>query len=240
MAPIIIGRSPEYMGNGQQKQTISDKSVSRSHAHLTQIGPDKWKLRDIGSTFGTFVNGLPTVEAEVGSDDSIIMGNFETSVRKLLGLATNKPGSAQTPVSGTPQGQKAPVEYVSVRHLEAVYNEYQDALKRIQKEKQKSQLVRMLPTSLGIPVVIGVLGMFDISPVVKGVSMVGILGLGAILTLRMFPQFSQHVDEQFDLNQQFQIDYVCPKCKNFFGVTKPYKALINQGKCPYCKSEFRK
>lgn len=221
MSTIVIGRSPEYKGYGEQKQKISDNSVSRRHAQLTQISANKWTLRDVGSSFGTFVNGLPTVRATVGLDDTIIMGHFETSVRKLLGLESKK--VAPAPVPGP--GPKPAVEYISVRHLEGVYNEYQEALKRIQKEKQKSQLMRMIPTSLGIPLIIGVLGMFDISPVIKGVSMVGILGLGAVLTLRMFPQFSQHVDEQFELNQQFQIDYVCPKCKNFLVQPSPIRPL---------------
>lgn len=224
---IIIGRRPG--GDGQQKQEIATKSVSRRHARLTQLSPEKWRIEDIGSTYGTCVNGLPVVSAEVGLDTPILLADFPTSVRQLLGMPS-KPGSVSDPVSN---------EIISVGHLEAIYNDYQKALKHIQKQKMRSQLMRMVPTSLGIPLVIGVLGMIDIEPLYKGVTMFGLLGLSGMLTFRMFPQFSQHIDEQFELNQQFQIDYVCPKCKNFFGAAKPYRALINQGKCPHCKSVFK-
>lgn len=224
---IIIGRRPG--GDGQQKQEIPVKSVSRRHARLTQISPTRWRIEDIGSTYGTSVNGLPIVSTEVELDTPIMLADFSTSVRQLLGLGSK-------PVS--PASDSRP-EVISVQHLEAIYDDYQEALKHIQKQKARSQLMRMLPTSLGIPLVIGVLGMVNIEPVYKGVAMVGLLGLSGMLTFRMFPQFSQHVDEQFELNQQFQIDYVCPKCKNFFGAAKPYRALINQGKCPYCKSVFK-
>lgn len=229
---IIIGRRPG--GNGQQKQEITKQSVSRSHARLTQLSPTKWRIEDIGSTYGTCVNGLPIVSAEVEIDTPIMLADFATSVRELLGL-----GRPPVPVPDPDKDKDQKNNVVSVRHLEKVYYDYQEAQKRIQKQKSRSQLMRMLPTSLGIPCVIGILGMVDIEPIYKGMAMVGLLSLSGTLTFRMFPQFSQHIEEQFELNQQFQIDYVCPKCKNFFGAAKPYQALINQGKCPYCKSVFK-
>ena len=204
-------------------------SVSRTHARLTKLSETKWRIEDLGSTYGTCVNGLPIVSAEVEIDTPIMLADFPTSVRELLGAGPVPPKPNPNPNT----------DVISVRHLEAVYYDYQEAQKRIQKQKARSQLMRMLPTSLGIPFVIGILGMVNIEPMYKGVAMVGLLSLSGMLTFRMFPQFSQHIEEQFELNQQFQIDYVCPKCKSFFGAAKPYQALINQGKCLYCKSVFK-
>ena len=39
------------------------------------------------------------------------------------------------------------------------------------------------------------------------------------------------------LNQQFQLDYVCPSCGRFLGGQSP-QMLAQSGRCPYCKKQF--
>lgn len=42
-------------------------------------------------------------------------------------------------------------------------------------------------------------------------------------------------EKEFALNEEFQINYVCPKCKRFLGFL-PWKNLANQKRCVACKA----
>lgn len=233
MASIIIGRQ------GQQPLQITQSSVSRQHCRLTRVGDAEWEIEDLGSRYGTCVNGLPIVKSRVGLDTPIMLADFETSVRQLLNLPAAKVSSNPGSGSGSKQ---APAERISVAHLERIYDQYQEDMKALMKKRNRAQVMRMLPMQLGMPIVLGVTGIVlgndTEDNMIKGAVMVGIMALSGTLSLRMFSVMNNQTDEQFELNQQFQIDYVCPKCKNFFGAAKPYRALLNQGRCPHCKSEF--
>lgn len=243
MSTILVGRSPW----GAQKQKIENQSVSRRHLELTSLGHDTWKIRDVGSSFGTFVKGLPIVETEVELDDPIIMGDFQTTVRQLLGL--NQTAGEKSKIDDVkdikipPIKKQGTVEYVSVANLEKVYLNYQDALKRLAKQKAKANVMRMLPMQLVMPLALGLTGILlpdDTSGrLIKGAVMVGVMSMTVFMSQRLISVSTNQIDEQYELTQQFQTDYVCPKCKNFFGAAKPYKALLNQGQCPFCKSKFR-
>lgn len=230
MQSIIIGRTP----HGQQKQQINEKSVSRQHAKLTKLDNNKFEIEDIGSSYGTYVNGLPVVKTIVDLDTPIILADFSTSVRELLGLSAAK----EVQPAG---GKGKETESISVAHLQRVYEDYLEAVKNMAKKKSKAQVMRMMPMQLGMPLVLGACGFLPNDQkflILKGVLMVGIMALNGLLSFRMVGISTEQADEQYELNKQFQIKYVCPKCGSFFGQTKPYEALLNQGQCPYCKSKF--
>ena len=238
---ILIGRTP----HGQQPQEITRKSVSKRHAVLTQLGKDRWMLEDQGSSFGTFVNGLPVVSTEVGLDTPILLADFATTVRELLCMS---PAVAQPPKTANNNhnanpGNPPQTVTVSVKHLHYVYEQYNEGLKNLQKKKAKAQIMRMLPMQLLMPLTLGLSGILisndEMGSIIKGVIMVVIMGLTSLMSLRMFGVSNRHIDEQSELTKRFQIDFVCPHCKNFFGPQKPYEALLNQGKCQYCKAEFK-
>ena len=233
MSTILVGRSPV----GCQPLRIDNHSVSRRHCELTQIDSNHWRIRDVGSTYGTMVKGLPVVETIVEMDYPIVLGNFETTVRKLL--CKDLPAEK----SSLDIGEKPNLPYISILPLEKVYNDYQDALKALAIRKGRANIMRMLPLQLVMPLALGLTGILipdsQTGSIIKGIAMVTVMVLTVILSLRMLSVSSTQIDEQFELNRQFQIDYVCPSCKNFFGAAKPYRALVNQGQCPYCKSHFK-
>jgi pSer/pThr/pTyr-binding forkhead associated (FHA) protein len=67
---VTIGRSPDNM------IVIRDPSVSSHHAQLQLVG-ESYRLKDLGSTNGTRVNGLPTTETTLQFDDRIRFGGVE-------------------------------------------------------------------------------------------------------------------------------------------------------------------
>jgi hypothetical protein len=65
---VIVGRS-RWSGC-----VLTDPTVSRAHA-LVSYGDDRWSLRDLGSTNGTFVNGRRiTGETEIRPGDEVAFG----------------------------------------------------------------------------------------------------------------------------------------------------------------------
>lgn len=247
---IIIGRQ------GQQPTDIDDLSVSKRHLSATPMADGRWSIEDLGSTNGTYVNGLPVVTAVVDADTPLMLGSLQTTLRHLLNLASAlkvvpkpapvhaaEPAPISTPA---PSPTSAPAEptvaadgSVSIKHLEAVYEKYRHDTLTIARRRNHASVYRILPMAIGMPLVMGLVGMFTTDIAVKGVCMGGLMALGSALTLRMIPMGDRLAEEQFDINRRFQIDYSCPCCHNFMGAAKPYEVLVKQGQCPFCKAKFR-
>ena len=67
---ITIGRAPDNM------VVIADPSVSSHHAQL-QLAGETYRLKDLDSTNGTRVNGVPATETALRFDDRIRFGGVE-------------------------------------------------------------------------------------------------------------------------------------------------------------------
>lgn len=247
---IIIGRQ------GQQPTDIDDMSVSKRHLSATPMSDGRWSIEDLGSTNGTYVNGLPVVTAVVDADTPLMLGSLQTTLRHLLNLApapkvVPKPTPvhaaepapistpAPTPTSAPAEPTVAADGSVSIKHLEAVYEKYRHDTLAIARRRNHASVYRILPMAIGMPLVMGLVGMFTTDIAVKGVCMGGLMALGSALTLRMIPMGDRLAEEQFDINRRFQVDYSCPCCHNFMGAAKPYEVLVKQGQCPFCKVKFK-
>ncbi len=247
---IIIGRQ------GQQPTDIDDLSVSKRHLSATLMSDGRWSIEDLGSTNGTYVNGLPVVTAVVDADTPLMLGSLQTTLRHLLNLApapkvVPKPTPvhaaepapistpAPTPTSAPAEPTVAADGSVSIKHLEAVYEKYRHDTLAIARRRNHASVYRILPMAIGMPLVMGLVGMFTTDIAVKGVCMGGLMALGSALTLRMIPMGDRLAEEQFDINRRFQVDYSCPCCHNFMGAAKPYEVLVKQGQCPFCKVKFK-
>ena len=68
---VTIGRSPDNM------IVIEDPSVSSRHAQLERSG-ETYRLKDLESTNGTKVNGLPVTETMLRFDDRVRFGGVES------------------------------------------------------------------------------------------------------------------------------------------------------------------
>src|SRR5436305_13514594 len=67
---ITIGRGPD------NTIVINNPSVSARHAHL-QLAGETYRLKDLGSTSGTQVNGTPVTGTVLSFDDRIRFGATE-------------------------------------------------------------------------------------------------------------------------------------------------------------------
>lgn len=92
---ITIGRAPDNM------IVIEDPSVSSRHAQMERSG-ETYRLKDLGSTNSTRVNGLPVTETMLRFDDRIRFGGVESR------FESDKQGSQPLPELG--QIEAAPAE----------------------------------------------------------------------------------------------------------------------------------
>lgn len=212
---ITIGKAND------NEYVVNDPSVSRHHAQLTYEEEGHWILEDLGSTNGTFVNGIQIARKQVTSKDVIKLGDsYVFNLAEVL---------------------KANNDYSEeFAALKQVYDNYIQAKIKIQSSNQfKTRLLQSLPFAL--PGIIGVLIGFSGkgSPALFAISLfiticaptVGIYW-GAKQSAKI-PKLLQ------DLTNQFKIDYVCPKCGTFLGEI-PWESLRNRKHCPVssCKAKW--
>jgi hypothetical protein len=85
---------------------ISDPQVSRRHARIMRQG-DLVVIEDVGSTNGTFVNGMRLTGPHTLVDgDLISLGDAVTLTYRGAGVATTEPIAGRPPVSPAPPGYR--------------------------------------------------------------------------------------------------------------------------------------
>ena len=87
--PLIVGRAPTC------DLPVFDPTISRRHAELTSDG-GAVVVRDLGSSNGTFVNGVKTSNALLAVNDTVAFGKVSF---KLASYAAPTPSSAMAGVS---------------------------------------------------------------------------------------------------------------------------------------------
>ena len=87
--PLIVGRAPTC------DLPVFDPTISRRHAELTSDG-GAVVVRDLGSSNGTFVNGVKTTNALLAVSDTVAFGKVSF---KLASYAAPTPSSAMAGVS---------------------------------------------------------------------------------------------------------------------------------------------
>lgn len=237
---ILIGREPSNSRlqlsveiNGQYKSVFLgtpnsvSNSVSRcipsqdkSHCKLVIDSQSRIRIVNANPQNITFVNNV-LVESKIIDKNSLLMlgqDKYSVSVSDIL-----EPIDKIVNV----------VTEVSIKHLEKIYDEYHEAIRRINKKAKNMANARTLylPIS-GIATILSYACGGD-----KIVQFIG-LGLGVVLMsfFAILGFTDKSVEEKEKLAQQFQEDYVCPKCgihiNGAYNVIKKYK------NCPHCKVKW--
>lgn len=229
---IIIGR------NGQQPFIINDRTVSGKHIKLTTLPDGNVQVEDLGSSNGTFIDGIRILKKVVSRDSRIQLGTSFTF--KVSDVITDK---CKCPINIVPSNPPITEEFDSevlrkFEKLESVWQDYQEEKINLQKSNASKGFLRMMPMF-----VLGGLG-YVISCVpelaeYRAIATFAGLGVGAVITWISYKSATRLPEQMEKLNQQFQIDYVCPKCKQFLGFT-PFTGLKNKKQCPSCKTKWVK
>ena len=240
---IIVGR------RGEQSFPIMDKAVSGKHLKLTTMPDGNVQVEDLESTNGTFIDGIRIIKKTVSRDTVVQMGSSFTF--RISDVLPERPVTplVNNPVVGTrivsttpptPPTQPRPEFDGEIlrkfQNLESVWNKYQKEKVNLQKSNASKGFLRILPMF-----VLGGLGYLiscipELAQYRTAITLAG-LGIGIIITWISYKSATSLPEQMEKLNQQFQIDYVCPKCKQFLGFT-PFEGLKNRGQCSVCKSKW--
>lgn len=202
---------------------VSDTHVSRYHARLVREADGILHLEDLGSTNGTYVNGIQIVKKRVTPTDTVRLGDsYVMNLRDVLKY--NNDYSE---------------EFTA---LKKVYDNYIQAKVKIQSSNQfKTRLFQSLPFALPgiVGVIIGFLGKG--SPEWFALSLLITIcapTIGIYLGAKQSAKIPRQLQE---IANQFKIEYVCPKCGTFLGEI-PWESLRNKKQCPIstCKAKWVK
>ena len=239
---IIVGR------RGEQSFPIMDKAVSGKHIKLTTMPDGNVQVEDLGSTNGTFIDGVRIIKKVVSRNTVVQMGStFTFRINDVLPeVKTPSVNPLGNTISGetrivppTPSKPEYDEEIIrKFQYLESVWNKYQEEKINLQKNNASKGFLRMLPMF-----VLGGLGYLiscipELAQFRAAITLAG-LGIGIIITWISYKSATSLPEQMEKLNQQFQIDYVCPKCKQFLGFT-PFEGLKNRGQCSAYKSKWVK
>lgn len=223
---ILVGRS------GNQRLTITDKSVSREHCRLTSIGEGKYTLENLSAN-GTFVDEKNVIKTVVTPETQIRLGSrFCCLVKDLLPLNNPKDKPVHKDTSDMCD------KFVS---LEKVYESYIQEKIRIQQEASKANFMRTIPGMItgGVFAITMILGS---SPAVNFLRIITGIGAAVLIAYSASKAYKAQNDtpEKIEtLNRKFQTDYVCPVCGNFLGFL-PFELLKKRNQCSYCKKQWVK
>lgn len=194
-------------------------SVSRKHCHVLIDDEGKVEIEDVTENNFLFVNG----------QDCKKKGNLTISDKIELG-----PDRYLLELEGILKALSSQKEY-NISHLQAVYDAYQRERMDIQVGQGRLNALSMLPgilsmTSIGIAV-------FVENARIVMIVIAAVFAL--VFALIRYRNASKIPLRNKQLDDSFREHYVCPNpaCGRFLGVL-PYKELLKNKSCPYCKAKF--
>lgn len=218
---ILIGRQV-----GKEDFPVDEKyrSVSRMHAKIIRKH-DGIYLEDLDSAHGTFVNGSRVRVKKIGRSDTVLLGGadgYRLDVNEVL---------KKLPLSNEELSRK-------FMELKNVYAGYRAERSRLESGMQSTMIVRMAPTLLlGSFTTLGTVFFEDNRTIiVVGGAILTILAFG-IASMWATQRNKQLKDELHELDEKFELEYVCPNCGSMFR-GKSWETIRRSGKCPACKREF--
>lgn len=224
---IIIGRDQQT----RQLCVIKDGStklygqpgsvpmdVSRHHLSLQPTGTGKWLIKNLNERNVTFVNGIAIESKTVSEDDKIELGNS----RYLLSWAALS---------------EPKVETIDISPLKRVWDEYQQNEISIRNRQKVNGLLSSVP--LGFSMLGGIIA--GVAPEIRGIALV-LTGIAFVIFLfGLYKRSHDNSTIELKQNQEdFEIKWVCPKCKRPLTCFRSYTILSQSEACPYCKAKYKK
>ena len=149
---LTIGRTV----SGENTMRVSNNVVSGTHC---KIFLDKKSnimyIEDLGSTNGTYVNGVQVVRYALKVDDKILLGGdggYATTLREILKYVEEQKSATQKVESNNnPQKQKAQEEHIYAEEfaqLKGFYDKYHKETLEIKDKMGSLMMWRIIPTSV--------------------------------------------------------------------------------------------
>jgi len=246
------------LGNpGSVPNCVSRCKDGKCHFKLEISDTGVMRLVHVKEGNVTYVNGIDVQSKRVYEDSCVELGKdkYRIDLKQVVDAAGNLmrklagvppvPGPVQAPGPGyvkPPKPAPAPSPVFSIRHLEYVWQDYQDGLKALQKRQQKLNTMRSITPvfTIGGGLVATLCKTMDIgggeSDIIFFMT-VAMSVIGVVLMIYSIVAINKadFMGRREALTDKFQDNYVCPnpECHHFMG-NQPYKILKQNKKCPYC------
>jgi len=238
---ILVGKEPGngrlYVSvnvNGQHKvapigemQSVPN-SVSRckpgentAHCKITVGGNGEMTITNMKPQNMTYVNGTEVATKRIKAGCRIELGKdrYAMDLNAVIQAARKMVG----------------VEY-SIRHLEIVWNEYNDSMKKIKIRQKNLGLLSNIP--MGFSMFGGLVA--GVAPEIREIAIVFTCIALLIMLIGFYKRFTdKSIYELDELTEDFQRKYICPnpECHHFMG-NQSYNILRQNKSCPYCKCKL--
>lgn len=250
LVAIAGGKMAAIGEAGSVPGCVSRCKPSEGMAHAKIIIDDHGVmiLQNMKPQNASYVNGIEIASKRIALTDIVDLGkdHFRIPLSKVIEtakvLATPAVCTSESRVgiplgrASVPAGQaKQPVKQFNIKHLERVWRDNHDSIRKIREKQKKVNLIRSgcgLFTACAMPCI------FFLGPIGYVLTGVGVMGnLYSFIGLKN----DNTADQQERLTEEFQDRYVCPNpdCNKFLG-NMSYKLLKKQYSmhCPYCKCEY--
>lgn len=199
------------------------KSVSRKHCLVT-VGEDmSIFIEDVTSDNFMYINGIDCKEKNhIKFADTVELGpdRYRLDLESIVKAFSSK-------------------QEWHIGHLEEIFDEYQAEKTKMQVKQGKMNAASMLPGMISMVSMLLMIVWDSTTPrlILGTVAVVGMLFF-FIYRNRSATSNPQKIKQ---LEDDFREHYVCPNpfCGHFLGTT-PYKELLKNKACPYCKGKFVK
>ena len=201
------------------------KNVSREHCRITVGEDSKMIVEDITDNNFMYINGVDCKRRkDVSINDVIELGpsKYRLDLDAILKSISTR-------------------QVYSIGHLKGVYDKYQKEKMDMQVKQGKMGAASMLPMIVSS---LSVLLMLVLQNKLPGVIRAILLTIAIAGMIFFFIYRSRTAESNpkkvKELDEQFREKYVCPNpmCGHFLGAT-PYKELLKNKGCPYCRAKFK-
>ena len=224
---IVIGRDQQtrqlcVIKDGNSKLCGQPGSVpmdvSRHHISLQPAGNGKWKIKNLNERNVTFVNGVAVESKTISESDRIELGNSHY----LFSWAVL---------------QEPKEETIDIRPLKVVWDNYQQNEIEIRDRQKNNGLWASVP--LGFSMLGGLIA--GVAPEIREIALL-FTGLAFLIFIYgLYRRSQDNSTVELKANQdEFEMKWVCPKCKHPLTCFRSYIILSQSDACPYCKTKYKK
>jgi DNA-directed RNA polymerase subunit RPC12/RpoP len=201
------------------------KTVSRCHCLLDIRKDNEIIISNVSDNNTIFINGLEYKEKVLLFNDIIELGQekYRLDMPAILNAIREDDKSFG----------RTYLDVYDVSYLKDVWNKYAKTKLDIQIKERKINAMSAVP---------GVISMISIAlSFIDGLRAVFITVaamFALVFVLIRVNSAEKTPIKQKELDEKFQDEYVCPRCKHYLG-NQRYEVLLRNGSCPWCGSKFK-
>lgn len=200
-------------------------TVSRKHCRIEVLADGNMTVANVAGGNVMYVNGVEYKLKSIAPEDLVELGpdKYTLDIQGIIKASSAAAAQADNVVDIFP--------------LKKVWDDYQEAKMQIQVKNGKIGALSAIPgvLSMGSIALCAIPGFENLRVVFIVIAAVFALSFALI---RM-KGASKNPIVQRKMEEEFQDRYVCPNpsCNHFLG-NQPYKLILKNGSCPWCKSKY--